>query len=1255
MIKVIKHAVNKNAWLFFVAAWIYTLSFIFTNYFSYSSSSEKVAGILKEYIQGRENSFKIILHDSATVDAIISSKPSSVKEQLISDAQGIFAYQLNDLKNPVQIFWNTNKMSPAENDLLRPDGSYLVNYPNGVFELAKTSFTRNKTNYFFIMMIPVRWEYFMENDYLRSHFAINENIDKSYEIAPVGEGAPVVNSAGKTLFSIREINQAYNDSPTGLSILLRIAAMLLLFVFVNNIANEIALKNNFRSALIFLVACFLLLRIFIFFLPVPFNYRVMPLFNPDVYHGGFINKSLGDLLVNALLALWVIIFFRKRMKTNARLALRKLPFAYTVLTYSAFLLIPLISFYVAEIISGLVEHSTISFNAADFFSLSSFSFTGFVIICILLYIWLYFTGVLVQLASQTKMPLFWQFIIMLSVSFLLISLPVFTIDAKMLLTVTGFMLALVVFIRYNDNPSFTSLASSPYFIIWALILTALASSVIVYQNKATEKEKRLLVARNLQEQTDSSGAFLVRITLNSFSDEFLKNNFYRFKNESDNQYIKDSLINKNLSAYLAKYNTKIYTFDSGNHPLFNNDSASYTVINSVLENRARPTSYEGLYVYRNNKNNYNYIFQKKVSSDSVFLGSLFVLIQPKLFESTSLVPELFRRTNNILSGSSDYVLGVYDNRKLVSPFTGFNFSDSVSTGQIPKTGYAFKDSLGYNQLWYNAGNNKLLVIARKNDAFFNFITLFSYLFIIFILLSFFVHNSRYLIQNRGAKLSFGNLFRFNIRTQIQTTIIGVSFISFLIIGTGTISFFILRFKRNTTNELYNTSQIISNEIQQALKFTIVNADSDLGDFNDNGEFEKKIADIASIHNTDINLYRKDGTMSVSSQPYIYTQQILSKRMDPEAYYELHYNQSTRFVHTEQIGNFSFQSIYTPIKGEHDETIAYLNIPSLSSQDELKDEISGFLITLIILNALIFIFSGAISVTLTGRITSSLELIGSKMKEIKIGTANEAISWKRNDEIGMLVKEYNKMVKQLGKSAEALAKSEREGAWREMARQVAHEIKNPLTPMKLSIQYLQRAMEENSPNAVDLSKKLASTLIEQIDQLSKIAGDFSQFANIENTKPEHFDINTLIQNLVNLYKADTNLVITFTAEEGIAQVFADKAQINRLFTNLIKNAIEAYGEDEGARIQIKQYMQQSDVIVAITDFGNGISEEMRSKIFNPNFTTKSSGTGLGLAICKAIVEKARGHIWFTTATGEGTSFYVKLPLANKAQPAFMQPA
>ena len=1246
MIKIIKHAINKNAWLFLAAAWVYTLSFIFTNYLSYSSSSEKVARILSEHIISQEKSFQNLLHDTANITAIINDGASSVKEQLLSDAQGIFAYQVNDLGNPVEIFWNTNKMSVTLGDLSKPDGKYFVHYQNGEFELVKTSVTKNNTNYFFVTLIPIRWQYFMQNEYLQPHFAVSEAIGNEYEITPAINGAPVNNSAGETLFGITETNQSYSDTPVGFSVFLRVIALLCLFIFINNVASETAAKKNFRSGFILLVLSFLVLRLIIYFFRFPFNYQITSLFDPVVYHGGYINRSLGDLLLNVLLVLWIVLFFRKKTKASTLHAVKSFPLLYRLLIFSSFILIPLISFYAADVISGLVIHSSISFNAADFFSLSLFSLIGFVIICILLYVWLYLTGLFVQLASKTKIPLFWLYILIVSSSFLLISIPLFFIDAKLLLIITGIIFLLITFIRYRDNPALSSLVASPYFIVWALTVTALASALIVYQNNAKEKVSRLNTARGIQEQTDSSGTFLVRIALNNFSDEFLKNNFERFKDPYANKFIKDSLINKNLPAYFTKFITKIYVFGNNNAPLFNADSTSYDVINSVLQNKSKPTAVPGLYFYRNKPDNYNYIYTKKITKDSAYLGSLFVLVQPRLYENTTLVPELFKQTNDISSlTEKGYVFGIYDNRKLVNSFTGFNFSDSVAAAQVPTPGYYFKDSLGYSQLWYNAGNNKLLLIAKKNNVFLNFITLFSYLFVLFIVLGFIVHTSRRALSNQDVKFSFRNLFRFNIRTQIQSTIVGVSIISFLIIGIATISFFILRFNNSTTNQLINTSQIIAGEIEQALKFEIIPGDIlDINDLDAEGEFEKKVADIASIHNTDINLYAKNGALLVSSQPYIYRQEILSSRIDPQAFYELHYNQSTRFVQAEQIGNFSFKSIYTPIKDEKDETIAYLNIPLLSAQNELQEEISDFLVTLIILNALIFIFAGAIAVSLTGRITSSLELIGGKMKQIKIGSANEEILWKSNDEIGMLIGEYNKMVKQLGQSAEALAKSEREGAWREMARQVAHEIKNPLTPMKLSIQYLQRAMEDNTPNAVELSKKLASTLIEQIDQLSKIAGDFSQFANIENIKPERFNIAELIQNLVNLYKTDTQLSISYTIANNDAEVFADKAQINRLFTNLIKNAIEADRESESIIIQIKQFNENKNVIVSVRDNGNGIEDDLQSKIFDPNFTTKTSGTGLGLAICKAIVEKANGNIWFVTAPNEGTIFFAALPLA-----------
>jgi nitrogen fixation/metabolism regulation signal transduction histidine kinase len=268
-----------------------------------------------------------------------------------------------------------------------------------------------------------------------------------------------------------------------------------------------------------------------------------------------------------------------------------------------------------------------------------------------------------------------------------------------------------------------------------------------------------------------------------------------------------------------------------------------------------------------------------------------------------------------------------------------------------------------------------------------------------------------------------------------------------------------------------------------------------------------------------------------------------------------------------------------------------------------------------------------------------------MREINLGKMNEAISWNRKDEIGELVAEYNKMVKKLEESASALAKSEREGAWREMARQVAHEIKNPLTPMKLSIQYLQKAINSNSPNVKELTANVASTLVEQIDHLSKIAADFSQFANIGNIEIEQFDLHEVIYSLKELYRPNHNVDLVWVPVDHKVMLHADKTQMNRLFTNLFQNAVEACSDKDDCHIEVREEQNNGTIHVTISDNGEGIPEEMQSKIFVPNFTTKSSGTGLGLAMCKGIVEQAKGSIWFETRPGNGTTFHIELPVAG----------
>jgi nitrogen fixation/metabolism regulation signal transduction histidine kinase len=409
--------------------------------------------------------------------------------------------------------------------------------------------------------------------------------------------------------------------------------------------------------------------------------------------------------------------------------------------------------------------------------------------------------------------------------------------------------------------------------------------------------------------------------------------------------------------------------------------------------------------------------------------------------------------------------------------------------------------------------------------------------------------------------------------------------------------------------------------------------------------EHLVQEISEVHGMDVNLYDTVGDLRVTSNPdmNIYMSGVLSNKMNPLAYYRLYHLQQVQTLTNEQVGKLDYQSIYSPIRNERGDAVAFLNIPSYSSQGELKQEISNFVVTVINLNAFIFLIAGGIALVISNRITQAFTIISQKMREVNLRKMNEAIEWKRDDEIGVLVKEYNKMVQKLDESAETLAKSEREGAWRQMARQVAHEIKNPLTPMKLSIQYLQKAIATNSTDVKTLTTNVAKTLVEQIDHLSKIASDFSQFANIGNPKSEVFDLHEMLQSLASLYNTGGNLDFKWMPVEQRVLLFADRTQLNRLFTNLLQNAVEACTMRDQRIIRMNEQLNGEYITVSVTDNGEGIPEQTQSRIFTPNFTTKTSGTGLGLAMSKGIVEQAKGEIWFVTKEGAGTTFYVKIPL------------
>ena len=383
-------------------------------------------------------------------------------------------------------------------------------------------------------------------------------------------------------------------------------------------------------------------------------------------------------------------------------------------------------------------------------------------------------------------------------------------------------------------------------------------------------------------------------------------------------------------------------------------------------------------------------------------------------------------------------------------------------------------------------------------------------------------------------------------------------------------------------------------------------------------------------------------MISSSRPQIFEEGLVSGRMDPEAYKSLVVDRNSILIHHESIGTMQFNSAYLPLYNDQNNLLGYINLPYFSRQDELKKEISSFLVTFINIYILLILFGIFITILISNYITAPLALLAGKMSRLRLGIVNEKITWNPHDEIGQLVTEYNRMVDELGRSAAMLAQSEREMAWRGMARQVAHEIKNPLTPMKLSAQYLQKAWNDKAP---DWDKRLArftATLVEQIDALSAIATDFSDFAKISEVAVKKVDLVEIARFSLSLYEGASEIRYELFTGADHAMVLADRSQLIRVFTNLLNNAMQAIDDKQGGLIRVTLVVDKEDIVVAVSDNGTGISPGRADKIFEPDFTTKTGGMGLGLAIVKGIVEGIHGTISFTSEEQKGTTFVIKIP-------------
>ena len=1237
---------------------LYLLSFLFTQSFSPGRSIKNDISELENFVRSKHKEFNTLVADTSLIKRLAFNTYSEKEVDEFTSSKystGIFVYKKDFGGGELQ-FWNNQTSFPPNEIFSYPDTAYFEQRPNGFYICLKSTFSlaAKHDSIATIGMIPVMYRYFSS---LADQFPYNKTASSRISISGLATEYPVTGLTDSIRFYISPVISK-TSATLNLSIILKLLAVLLLLIYIHFIAEKISAEYGFWKGLSFLIITLIFLRLLSYFFPFPFNFRQFELFDPGVYGSNPIHRSLGDLLINSVFFCWLVLFSWQKIRATGfyDLSIKR----GIVKGVTGSLVVVVVTFLAAYIIRSLAADSSISFDVINFFSLIKTPYTvfGFITLSILAVGYYYFMKIMTPLLSLSfNNNMFPVYLIMGAAGLTFLT---FQVDNPLLIfyiLVLGWLIFYVWLSQINFFGITNQRQTMAGGLFWIFIFSVSLTAVIINANQEKEWQSRIGIAEKVNRQTDPDNERELGITLTYFDNDFFAPNFYRFSQDQKSAiFLRDSLLSQ--SDYLRNYNSRLYVFDAQKNPLYNDQPETYNDLETKMEINARPTSVPNLYYFNTSFNSYTFIFKQPVTDPSGnILGYFFILSDPDRGSSDELEVELFKKSDGDSEIGQNYSYAVYEDDvlTLTSLYNKYPFHTTLKSSDRPVETVERRIAAGYTELWYKAKNftledgyhNKFVVVARKKASVLEAITLFSYIFCVFLFLVG-VFNALVLLLRLGGDITeFRRILEWNIRTQIHSTIIFISILSFIIIGVSTISFFILRYKQNNEERLGRTMDITIKQMEQTLdKRRQLDDLLAIYDSVSNDQVTRLVNEVAEIHSVDVNVYDTSGRLYVSSQPLIYRENFFSKQMHPLGFYHLNRLREVQHLQTENLGHISYMSIYAPLRGKDDgKAYAYINIPYFLSQSELKQEISNFLVTIINLNAFIFLVSGVIALFITNRVTRSFSLISDKMREVNLGKTNEEINWKRNDEIGGLVREYNKMVKKLEVSAEALARSEREGAWREMARQVAHEIKNPLTPMKLSIQFLQKSIDNNSENVKELTGKVAKTLVEQIDHLSKIAFDFSQFANIGNTNIETFDINEVIRSLDNLYKTSHEGELKMKTVPGKVMVRADKTQMNRLFTNLIQNAIEACNGKGKCDIELNEVRTDGVIQISIKDNGEGIPKEMHSKIFIPNFTTKSSGTGLGLAMCKGIAEQAGGRIWFETKTGEGSTFYVELPVAN----------
>lgn len=976
--------------------------------------------------------------------------------------------------------------------------------------------------------------------------------------------------------------------------------------------------------------------------PVRNGLDEFPLFSPRLYASSTLAPSLGDLLLTTLgLAAFAWMVFRFIFRTGwMRYVQKRVLGVSAVLTLAYFLM--LLGAY--RVMRSLYLHSQAVLDVARGFRMSwerVAELAIFITLAFTLFFGAHVVGrALTRLVRRQPRPVYFG---IATAAGCMVALMI-GMGSKAWLLETGGLLFLLAWLRLRLPEYLFRLRYQTYFYLFSIAILAAGAATQAYDRYRTRSgfTDRQSFARRLVAQGDPLAEYLLwdmhqRMTGDTSLQRYLSDS-------ADYNKAEEYLRRTYSDPYFDQYALELGVFGSdGMIRAGQSEADRMTLIQRFVQGSMVKTGYEGVFFSHMPSEDvfkrYVALIEVPARMDSLHTdpgrkaGYVTLDLKMRRLSETSVFATLLvNGPSQAPQAGEKYSYAVYDSAGIVQQYGPFNYERGFSPKWLQhETPIEILRFDGWVHALFLQPDGQQMVVSAPDtflrDAFTNFS--FLLLMLVAFILAFVIGFA--LRQQRGERmLTFAGKIQIYLNAAFFLPLTVFGLVSFTLVELS------LRADLNAGYLLRarNAAKSIEPMMEQLEAKRLTTA-----------VLSQRLDDMARYTGLNASLYSSTGRLLYSSHPLIYRKGILSPYINPEALRQVVDEGLPETLLEERLGRLRYSSAYVAVRVPKSKRIsAVLAVPFFEAGSELENQLSNAIATVVSSFTAVFIIFMVLSYFASQILVVPLKLITARLKRTTLGET-EPLYWAAEDEIGLLVDGYNGMLRKLEASRAALAAGEKESAWREMAQQVAHEIKNPLTPMKLTVQQLQRVLgpDQPSPESARLQRPLAG-LLEQIENLSDIAGSFSAFARMPQPKTELFDLARVVRRTAEIHRsnAEADVEVQLPQDPREAYVLGDEGIFQGVVTNLILNGMQAVPPSRRGHIEVcLERVVGGRLRLSVSDNGDGVPEDVQSKIFLPNFSTKFSGSGIGLALAKRGVEHAQGRIWFETIAEEGTTFYIEL--------------